>query len=380
MLAKTRAGKATLDGNREELFAMDFDPNQYLELVSTNRHVQALLAIAAGLIGAFLADLIITRVVRGLTSRTRTELDDQILAALHRPVFTTVALIGLGIALKLEAPESIELYTGDITRTLITLVWLGFFWKLSTILINWMVADERRFQLIQPATAPLFSITTKLVVLGVSAWFILQTWEQDVTAWLASAGILGLAVGLAAQDTLGNLFAGVSILADVPYKVGDYIVLDDGSRGEVTRIGLRSTRILTRDQIEVTIPNSIIAQSRIVNESGGPSPQRRLRIPIGVAYGSDIDEVERILKRVAAEDPLISREPEPRIHFVNFGDSSLDFEIRCWMDDPELRGRVVNSMNRAIYKNLNAAQIEIPFPKRDVYVKEWPGRGDGEGG
>ena len=123
---------------------------------------------------------------------------------------------------------------------------------------------------------------------------------------MASAGVVGLAVGFAAKDTLSNLIAGVFIMADAQYKINDLIILDSGERGLVTHIGLRSTRLLTRDDIEITVPNAVMGQAKITNETGGPKPQRRLRVPVGVAYGSDIDLVREILLRVALDEKLIS--------------------------------------------------------------------------
>ena len=149
-------------------------------------------------------------------------------------------------------------------------------------------------------------------------------------------------------------------------------MLDGTERGKVTRIGLRSTRVLTNDMIEVTIPNSIIANSKIVNESGGPSPTQRMRVPIGVAYGTGVDEVESVLLMVAANEEKVTTQPVPAVQFVGFGDSSLNFELRCWIEDPSSREFVLNRINRKIYEGLNAAGIEIPFPKRDVYIKQMP--------
>jgi small-conductance mechanosensitive channel len=149
-------------------------------------------------------------------------------------------------------------------------------------------------------------------------------------------------------------------------------VLDGNERGRVTKIGLRSTRILTRDDIEIIIPNSLIANSKIVNESGGPSLKQRLRIPVGVAYGSDVGQVKEILLKVATEQTAVCREPKPWVRFNEFGDSSLNFEIRCWVAEPAIRGRVLDAINSKVYRELNAAGIEIPFPKRDVYIKEIP--------
>ena len=121
------------------------------------------------------------------------------------------------------------------------------------------------------------------------------SWNINVTAIGASLGLFSLAIGLAAKDTLGNLFAGIFIMADSPYKEGDYINLDTGERGYVTTIGLRSTRIMTRDDIEITIPNSVIATTKIVNESGGPHEKERVRVDVDIAYGSDLEKAKNIL-------------------------------------------------------------------------------------
>jgi len=189
---------------------------------------------------------------------------------------------------------------------------------------------------------------------------------------LASAGIVGIAVGFAAKDSLANLFAGFFIVTDAPYKVGDYIVFDTGERGRVTQIGLRSTRLLTRDDVEITIPNSIIANSKIVNESGGPWERSRVRVQVGVAYGRDIDVVREVLMKVARSSQHLCTDPEPRVRLRAFGDSGLNFELLGWIDLPERRGQVLDALNSAVYQQFAAHGIEIPFPKRDLYIKQMP--------
>ena len=159
-------------------------------------------------------------------------------------------------------------------------------------------------------------------------------------------------------------------MADAPYKEDDYIILDSGERGYVTNIGLRSTRIMTRDDIEITIPNSVIANSKIVNESGGPYEKERVRLDIGVAYGTDIDRVREILMNIAEEDKIVSPDPAPRIRFRKFGDSSLMFQLLFWIDKPEMRGRAIDQVNSTIYKTFNQNKIEIPFPQRTVHIKK----------
>ncbi|WP_041722369.1 mechanosensitive ion channel family protein [Maridesulfovibrio salexigens] len=188
-----------------------------------------------------------------------------------------------------------------------------------------------------------------------------------VTAIFASAGIAGVAVALAARETLANFFGGVSIFLDRPFRAGDYIVLDNGDRGEVKAVGMRSTRIQTRDDIMITIPNSVITNGKVVNQSR-PHPHFRVRIKLGVAYGSDVDKVEELLMMSAEKNALTINEPAPRVRFRKFGDSALEFELLCWAARPHDRGRLIHELSRDIYKTFNAEGIVIPFPQQDVYL------------
>jgi small-conductance mechanosensitive channel len=210
------------------------------------------------------------------------------------------------------------------------------------------------------------------VLVALGAYLLMVIWDWDATTWLASAGIIGIALGFAAQDTLGNLFAGIFIIADKPYQVGDYVVLDTGERGEVVHIGLRSTRLVTRDDVEITVPNAVMGNAKIVNESRGPWRKERIRIAVSVAYGSDIDVVRDALMKVAREESDVCAEPEPRVRFRAFGGSGLEFELLVWIEEAWMRGRATDALNGAVYKGFAAAGIEIPYSKHDVYVKGWP--------
>ncbi|WP_320006745.1 mechanosensitive ion channel family protein [Maridesulfovibrio sp.] len=188
-----------------------------------------------------------------------------------------------------------------------------------------------------------------------------------VTAIFASAGIAGMAIALAARETLANFFGGVSIFMDRPFRAGDYIVLDNGDRGEVKAVGMRSTKIQTRDDIMITIPNSVITNGKVVNQSR-PLPHFRVRVKLGVAYGSDVDRVEEILLALAEQNELAIASPEPRVRFRKFGDSALEFELLCWAARPHDRGRLIHTLSRDIYKKFNEEGIVMPFPQRDVYL------------
>ncbi|HED04625.1 MAG TPA: mechanosensitive ion channel family protein [Candidatus Fraserbacteria bacterium] len=202
-------------------------------------------------------------------------------------------------------------------------------------------------------------------------------WGVPITGLLTSAGLAGLVLGLAAQSTLANIFGGVALTIDRTYKIGDYIVLDDGRRGRVSEIGLRSTRILTRDEVEITIPNALIANSKVINQTGRRSPKMRIRVPVGVAYGSDIERVRQILLEIPGDCQHTVAQPEPRVRFRALGDSSLKFELLCWIPEPSLSGRTLDELLCKIYQRFQAEGIVIPFPQRDLHLRDWPvQRGD----
>ena len=112
--------------------------------------------------------------------------------------------------------------------------------------------------------------------------------------------------------------------------------------------------------------------SKIINETGGPTTKHRIRVKVGVAYGSDIDQIREILQNIAIENTNVCKEPEPRVRFRNFGGSSLDFELLCWVEMPRLRGRVLDELYCVVYKKFMEAGVEIPYAKQDVYIKSMP--------
>ena len=338
-----------------------------------NPWVTSGLILAVSIILAKLVELVFTRVLARLASKTTTDLDDRAVQILNRPIFLSLLFVGFAVALRqLDIPVWMERVSISLLKTMAILVWLGAVLPLVSLLLTPLAANPNQMTLLDSKTIPLFNNLFKIVAVVAGVYLIIVAWHIDATAWLASAGIMGLAVGFAAKDTLANVFSGVFILADAPYKVGDFINLDTGERGEVSHIGLRSTRILTRDDIEVTIPNAVIGAAKIVNETGGRWPRERLRIAVGVAYGSDIDKVRRILHEVGEECELVCPDPKPQVRFRAFGNSGLDFELLVWIQEPILRGRTLDELNVSIYKKFAAENVEIPYPKRDIYIKSMP--------
>mgnify|MGYP001062107929 FL=1 len=346
---------------------------EWLAEIAPNPYLQALVIIVVFYLLARLLDAIITRVLKKWIKRTSFTLDDQILEIFHRPVFVSAMLFGLFLAAEqIALPDMLRFLTINGLKTVAIFIWAVAGGRFFKLLLGLLSLDHLRFPLVQERTLPLFNNLLVILVVGLAAYFIFLTWEVDVTAWMASAGIIGLAISFAAKDSLANLFSGVFIVADAPYKLGDFIVLDSGERGEVTHIGIRSTRLLTRDDVEITVPNSIMGNAKITNEAGGPHEKYRIRVKVGVAYGSDLQQVHDILLDVAHGHPEVCKTPEPRVRFRAFGDSSLDHELLCWVDRPVLRGRVLHMLNTVIYNRFLAEGVEIPFPQRDVHLRTSP--------
>lgn len=333
----------------------------------------ALIIAAIGYVLARLAVHFARSLASQVTQRTKSTLDDELVQLIARPAFITIFFYFLGLSLRsLHIGPGITTTGIKILASIVIIAWLNAALPAAKLLLDILSRFKERFSFIEERTIPLFSIVSSILLIGLGSYALLIVWGINPAAWLASAGVIGIAVGFAAKDTLANLFSGVFIVADAPYKLGDYINLDSGERGMVTHVGLRSTRLLTRDDVEITIPNAIIANSKIINESGGPSPRHRIRVRIGAAYGSDVDQVIAALEQVAKDHPQISREPSARVRLRNFGDSSLDFELLCWIEHPSQRGLIIHELNIAIYKQFHRDGIEIPYPKRDLYLKELP--------
>ena len=345
----------------------------YLSLLGGNAWLQATTIITLSLLLAWFFDRFISSFFRKLVQRTRFEFDDQLIEHLHAPIFYSVILLGLALSidiLKISAPYDFIAFS--LIRTIAYLVWMVLLLRVTRLLLRHLARNEHHVSVLHMKTLPLFENLALILIIVLGVYIVFTAWNVDMTAWLASAGIIGIAVGFAAKDTLANLFSGVFILADAPYKIGDYVVLDSGERGAITHIGIRSTRLMTRDDVEITVPNAIMGNTKIFNESGGPAEKSRIRIAVGVAYGSDIDQVEQILMSIAVADVSVCDEPAPRVRLRQFGASSLDFELLCWIEQPELRGRVIHALNSSIYKCFIAEKVEIPYSKHDLYIKETP--------
>lgn len=211
------------------------------------------------------------------------------------------------------------------------------------------------------------------VVVIVLAFFIgIDTLGIDLTALSFFSGAFGLAIGFGLQKTIGNLFAGIILLLDRSIKPGDVIAVGD-SFGWVNKIGVRAVSVITRDGKEHLIPNEDLMTTPVENWSYSDR-NVRMRIPLGVSYSSDMQLVQELLYRAVDEAPRVLKDPAPRIWMTEFADNSVNWEIRAWIADPEGgMGNIRGDVLMRVWTLFKEHGIEIPFPQRDLYIKEMPG-------
>jgi len=343
----------------------------------TNPYVQSAMVVALGYLGGIIADWFGVRVVARMTAKTVTEYDDMIVEACRPAVRTSVLLSALYLAVELNDPlPQIEFVLQGLISSWAIIIWTKTIFSVSGLVTQWFAEIDGRFSAVTTRTQPAWEMAIRLFVAAIAAYFFFLCWEFDVTGWLASAGIIGVAVGFGAKDTMANLFAGVGILADNTYRLGDFLLLNTGERGRVTDIGLRSTRLLTQDELEIIVPNSVMATAKIINESGGPNECERIHIDVNVAYGSDVDQVKGVLLDVAKHaDGVMHGDTDraPAVRFTSMGEYALTFQLLVFIERPELKPDVIDRLNTGSYRALGDAGINIPFPQRQIHLTQTEG-------
>jgi len=209
--------------------------------------------------------------------------------------------------------------------------------------------------------------TFKYTFIGLGVLVSLEVVGLDLRFLLVFAGAAGIGIGLGLQQITANIISGFAIIFGGKIRKGDWIEVEKGI-GTVTDIYLRATKVRTRDNIEYLIPNSNLISNTIVNYSLG-SPMIRIELPVGVSYRSDPQQVKKILLTVAEKEPMVSKSKKPMVRFMEYGDSSINFELLIWIDVRRTpRRRVRSGLYFEIFEEFRKAGIEIPFPQRDVYI------------
>ncbi|MFH1014881.1 MAG: mechanosensitive ion channel family protein [Nitrospirota bacterium] len=325
--------------------------------------------ISAGLL--LIVRSIAFKILRKWADRTETKIDDIIIKSLRIPSIYWSIAIGLyiGVAVS-EFPVRHVIYISKAINIIVIFsITIAVANLAGKIFRNYI----QKSSLPIPTTGLAYGIL-KGTILVIGFLIILSVLGISITPLITALGVGGLAVALAFQDTLANLFAGIHILVEKSIRVGDFIRLETGQEGYVEDITWRTTRIRMLPNNMVVIPNSKLSQS-IVTNYYLPEKRMSLLISIGVSYSSDPEKVEKILveetKKAVGEIPGLLGEPEPFVRFIpGFGDSSLDFTLICQVREFVDQYLAQHELRKRIFKRFKEEGIEIPFPHRTVYLRE----------
>lgn len=208
------------------------------------------------------------------------------------------------------------------------------------------------------------AIIIRYMLIGLSVIVLLQIWGLDISSLAILISALGVGVGIGLQEIAKNFASGLVLVFERPIQVGDFVEVGE-FQGTVERIGARSTLIRTLDQVSIIVPNSRFLESEVINWSHD-NPISRLHLPVGVAYGSNVEEIRQVLIQSAKDHSGVLSTPPPQVFFKGFGDSSLDFELLVWIAEPNRQLKIKSDLYFSIERMLRQHEVEIPFPQRDI--------------
>jgi small-conductance mechanosensitive channel len=342
--------------------------NDIFQFIWDNNYLRFLLITLFSLVAAVIIKFIVNRVLKPLAKKTKTKIDDLFIKSISSIIFYFVLFMGMKAGLQhfeLKSP-----FVANLIDTLIIIIFMLFFIRIiDNYAKQWLkewkaktktTADERLIPLLQKIL--------KAFVIILTLFFILTTWKVNITPLLTTAGIAGLAIGLAVKEPLANIIGGLQLVLDKTFKVGDKIQLESGEMGTILDIGLRSTKMKTYDNETIYIPNAYLSNAKVKNFTQ-PDFSIRVNVNFGVVYGSDTDKVRQVVAEAIKAIDVVLEEPEPVVQFLEMSDFSLDFVARAWVENYDQAYQTQRVMTDEIYKALNKAKIDIPFPTRTIYTK-----------
>jgi len=327
------------------------------------------------------AAYIVIRWLKTKAALTPSQLDDIILDSIGTPAIVIILLSSVYVAFTAFGPmpqlPGADQLQGNLPDQLVSAVYILIVaWITSSFFTRVIGTYGKQFAEKTESDLDDRMMTFLEKMIKYFIWFIaflliLYTFRIDITPFLAGAGIAGLALALAAQEILSNFLGGVVITLDKPFKVGDRVKVNEYF-GDVIEVGPRSTRIQTLDYQIVSIPNATITSNVIVNYAM-PDQKIKVRIPVSVAYGTDMQEVKDLLLSIAREaasaTPWVLTDPAPSVYFLEFGESSLNLQLILWANAYENAWEVQDYVNMRIDREFKSRGIEIPFRQVDIHMR-----------
>ena len=335
--------------------------------------ISLLIVAIAYLLGRWLIKHLVLPTFKKIISRTQTTLDDDLLDIAVGPAYWLLLIFAFQFALgRLDFLS--DLYTFDLANIYFVGYFAIFFilaWQAISTVSSWYQGEISKTERTElgKQLMPFISRVALILLTLLGGIILLDHFNIEISGLVATLGIGSLAIALAAQAALADTISGFIIMIDRPYRIGDRIeILELDTWGDVTDIGLRSTRIRTRDNRMAVVPNSVISKSLVVNHSY-PDDKYRLQIELGIAYGTNLERARKIMiQAVEKVEGVLTDRPVEAL-FLQFGESALMFRVRWWLDSYVDTRRMFDRVNTALYNALEEAGIEIPNPQRDVNFK-----------
>ncbi|MBW2983411.1 mechanosensitive ion channel family protein [Candidatus Woesearchaeota archaeon] len=314
------------------------------------------------------------KILRRKNSKT---INHRLLNVIETPLVVVIILVGFELAIRKVIIEH-EGFTNLIETGAIIILTYALIRIGNIILGFWSQRmTKAKGQEFHSEVLPLMKSVISIVLSILGVILLLQVWQIEIKNLVTSLGVVGVVLGIAFQQTLINIFGGISLIMDNSFHQGDLIQLEDGEMGEVMEINLRSTKLKNFDAESIIVPNGQLANKKLINLAQ-PTPTVRVKIPVSVAYGSDPTKVKKILHDSLRHHPDILTMPRRRARFVGFGESSIDFELFFFINQYKRIWDVRDEVLTQVYKDLYANGIEIPFPIRTIvqakkgqYKQKW---------
>jgi len=314
---------------------------------------------------------IVQKVFVKITSKTKSDLDDIILQKSNKPLTYIALLVSLIVALQDIVFESgVGGIVFNILYTLLAVSsgYLVFHIVDISLMRVWKRISEQTESNIDDTIGQLVHEVLRITLILIIGIFILNIWGVEIGPFLAGLGIAGIAVALALQPTLANVFSGISIVLDGTFKVGDVIEVN-GMSGEVYQISLRTSRIKSFDNEMIIIPNSVMAGSTVKNFFQ-PDISIRVNIEFGVEYGVDPEYIKKIVLEDVEKIDIIDKEKDVQVIFLEMADSSLNFKVRFWVDDIAKKWPAHQEAITRVYRRLYKEGIGIPYPQSTIWMRD----------
>ncbi len=307
-----------------------------------------------------------------LAKKTKTKFDDRLIEIVRRPFLCIIILYGAVQSIfNLHFTIGLQIYIFRVSLFVFFILSIYIIYKVyNESLEAWSEHKGGKSSMFDAVLKPILKkIGISFIIVG-GLIYALNATGIEITALLAGAGIMGLVIAFAAQDTLSNFFSGIHLLLDRPFKIGDVVYMEPGNYWQVLNVGMRSTRLLSIFDNELVImPNNTVANQKIINIVK-PDSKIRKRIKVSVAYGTDLEKVSDILFEIAKNHPNVLKDEgsEPIVRITDFGDSGIEVLVVMWIDEVMNQWLVLSDIRKEIDIRFKKEQITIPFPQRTVWL------------